>query len=248
MHTYHLMNPYERGEPKGDLKPLQVALKAAKLYNGEIDDEFGPGTADACRRAKYRLGYPIKNVERSGGQTLLNYLTGAWKLPLAFSARRRARGYGISAAEQHRANLVTLMEWAVRNEPAIHYVQARPMDEFFRKQHLPWYTDCSEFTTTLYKWAGVKADPNHNGWNGLGNTDTLLGGITIPLFQALPGDMVIWPPWSPSHHVAMIYKMDVSSDPMICSHGQERGPAFYRLSIETAAQGRPYVVKRYILS
>ena len=242
MKTFALTNPLMHG---ADLKPLQKALKKANLYGGTIDGVFGKGTADACYRAKYRLGYPIKAVVHTGGQQLLNYLNGTDGLPPLYVVRRHARGYGISAADRVRKKIVAYALWGAQNESQIHYAQVRPMDHLKAVEALPWYTDCSEFVTTIYHWAGAP-DPNGLGYNGYGFTGTMLDhGVSVPLAQVRRGDVVIWGS-APGHHTA-VFVEDGGPDPMIVSHGSERGPLHIRLSAENAAQGgRGMTFKRYV--
>lgn len=245
MKTYCLTNPLAHAE---EIKRLQGALKFAKLYSGPIDGTFGAGTADACHRAKYRLGYPLSAVNHCGGQTLLDYLTGAVHLPPLYVIRRHARGFGISKNDQIREKIITYARWGALNTAAIHYAQVRPMDHLNLVEALPWTTDCSEFVTTVYKWAGAP-DPNGRGFDGLGYTGTMLDhGVTIPLFQVRKGDVVIWGSF-PGHHTAVFVEDGSSGDPLIVSHGSERGPLELRLSQETAAQGgRLATYKRYFSS
>jgi hypothetical protein len=245
MKVYALTNPLMHGE---DLKPLQTALAKTRIYQGPIDGVFGKGTADACYRAKYRLGYPIKSVTHTGGQQLLNFLNGSRPLPPFFVARRHVRGFGISANDRMRAKIVEYAKWGAENTFQIHYAQVRPMDHLNKVKALPWYTDCSEFVTTVYHWAGAP-DPNGLGYNGYGYTGTMLDhGASIPLFQVKPGDVVIWG-WSPGHHTAVFVESGEKPDPLIVSHGSERGPLLIPLSSENLAQnGRPMTFKRYLAS
>lgn len=245
MKTYHLANPYMRGNPKGDLKPLQRALHAAKLYSGEIDDVFGAGTGHACKSAWYRLGAPLKSCTPHGDQDLLNLLRGSTAIPPVWKLRRQARGFGLTKAEKQRQLIVAYANWGVGHEPQIHYAQVRPMDQLNHIEPLPWWSDCSEFVTTIYKWAGA---PDPNGWNynGLGNTDSMFShGEFIPLSQAKPADVIIWGV-RPTHHTAVIVDTSSHLNPILASHGQERGPVRISLSLESSYQRRPWVVKRYI--
>lgn len=246
MRLYALANPLMRGNPPGDLKPLQAALCKARLYLGPIDDIFGPATADACFRAKYRLGYPMSAVNHTGGQQLLNYLRGADALPPLFVLRRHARGFGLTRNQQIREKIVAYARWGVTNNQAIHYAETRPMDHLNQVQALPWTTDCSEFVTTIYKWAGAP-DPNGMGYSGWGYTGTMLDhGVSVPLHSVKAGDAVIWGV-SPGHHTAVFVEDGTVADPLIVSHGSEAGPSLERLSAETAAQGyRPMTFKRYL--
>jgi hypothetical protein len=245
MNTICVVNPLVKSP---EIVPLQKALKAAKLYNGPLDGIFGQGTGDACYRAKWRLGYPSSAVNHCGGQTLLDYLTGSKALPPTFVFRRHLRGYGISASDRMRQKIVAFAKWGAVNTAQIHYAQVRPMDHLNKVQALPWTTDCSEFVTTIYKWAGAP-DPNGFGYNGYGFTGTMLDhGVSIPLFQVQPGDVVIWGS-APGHHTAVFIEAGTSGDPEIVSHGSERGPLQMLLSTENHAQGgRLMTFKRYLPS
>jgi hypothetical protein len=234
-----------------DLKPLQTALHANKFYFGKIDGVFGAGTAHAAQQAKWRLGYPKKDVLPTGGQQLLNFLNGSKKLPPAFVVRRHLRGYGVTKVQKQRAQLVAHAKWAVANGAQIHYAETRPMDHLHQIRALPWTSDCSEFVTTLYCWVGAP-DPNGLNYNGEGYTGTLLDhGITIPLFQAQPGDVIIWG-YGTGHHTALIVEAGTANngDPHIVSQGSEVGPLFETVTQETAAQASfgaaHYVIKRYL--
>lgn len=243
MKTFALTNPLMKG---ADLKPLQTALFKARIYTGPVDGVFGKGTADSCYRAKYRLGYPMSAVTHTGGQQLLNYLVGTDALPPLYVLRRHARGFGISANDRIRQRIVDYARWGATNTYQIHYAQVRPMDHLTKVEALPWYTDCSEFVTTIYHWAGAP-DPNGLGYNGYGWTGTMLDhGTSIPLFSARRGDVVIWGS-APGHHTAVLTENGTSGDPLIVSHGSERGPLELRLSSENAAQGGRFATfKRYL--
>lgn len=236
MKTYSLTNPLMHGP---DLKPLQKALKADKFYGGPIDGIFGAGTGDACKTAKKHLGYPLAACVETGGQTLLDYLNGTKPLPVAYKLRRRARGYGVTVEERQRAAIVKWARWGIDHEPEIRYAQIRPIPH---TAQLPLTTDCSGFVTLCFQLAGAP-DPNGLRYNGQGWTGTLLSHLqTIPLWQAKPADLVVWG-WYPGHHTAILLESGV--DPLIASHGAENGPLLERLSVETAAQRRNYVIKRY---
>lgn len=247
MKTYCLHDPpYVKHQ---DIGALQHALKQAGLYKGPIDDTFGPSTGRSCRDARYRLGYPKSALIFCGGQTLLDYLHGTTKLPSTYLVRRHLRGYGLTKEQEIRAAIVGHALWAVQHEPQIHYAQVRPDDQLHHVRPLPWYTDCSEFVTTIYKWAGGP-DPNGMGFNGYGNTDSMANhGHTIALWEAEPGDVVIWGTFTKwgfwTHHTAVIVDTTNRVDPLVVSHGQERGPIKLHLSTETGYQHRSYIIKNY---
>jgi CHAP domain/Putative peptidoglycan binding domain len=71
----HLTSPMMHGP---DVKDLQTLLLKFKYYHGELDGEFGPLTAQAVYRAKYWLGYPVKNCSQTAKTDglLVNILRG----------------------------------------------------------------------------------------------------------------------------------------------------------------------------
>lgn len=238
MRTFALTNPPQHG---AELKPLQKALKAAKFYDGPVDGVFGAATGKACKRAKWHLGYPLKACVETGGQTLLDYLTGTMGLPLPFRVRRHQRGFGRTPKERVREQIVSWALKGVASTAQIHYAQIRPIPHTWR---LPMTTDCSGFVTLCYQLAGAP-DPNGQRYSGQGWTGTLLDhGISVPLSKAQTGDLVIWGA-NPGHHVAVI--VAPGGDPEIVSHGSEAGPIKETVSGETRAQARPYVIHRYPL-
>ena len=127
----------------------------------------------------------------------------------------------------------------LRHEPQVHYAQVRPM----RNVHLthpvyPMTMDCSESVTMLCKWAGLQ-DPNGLKYNGSGYTGTLLDHL--PHYynpaHANVGALVVFGPGT-GHHVAMVIEPD-ARNPLLWSHGQERGPIQVRLHDEAQYQPPP---------
>lgn len=251
MKTYALHNPFAE---HADIGKLQRALQAKGFYHGAIDNQFGPGTAEACRAAKYALGYKTAEISPIGGERLLNFLTGKVVLPADYKKRAAQRKGALTVAQKQRKAIVEFTLWSIANEPSIHYAQVRPMDHLSPAKHktLPWWSDCSEHATTAYHYAGAP-DPNGLGYNGQGYTGTMLSnGTTIPLSQAKAGDLVIyWPP-SAGHHVCVLLEDGTANggNPALGSHGSEGGPRKISFNDELAAQrslgAGHYTVKKYI--
>jgi cell wall-associated NlpC family hydrolase len=125
-----------------------------------------------------------------------------------------------------RQKIVTAARWGIAHEPQIHYGEVRPIP-LARK--LPLTTDCSGFVTLCYFLAGAP-DPNGLDYIGEGWTGTLLRRLDhIPFADAQPGDLVVWGAY-PGRHVAIL--LEAGDDPLLCSHGQERGPLAVRFSDE----------------
>lgn len=140
-----------------------------------------------------------------------------------------------------RKKIVANALWGVRHESEIHYEEHRPIDGIGHPHKLPLKTDCSGFATDCYNWAGA-ADPNGFGYNGLGYTGTLLNHMQrIRRSDAEPGDLVVFGPGTGEHVVVIVGD---GADPMIVSHGQERGPLKMKLNEEIAAHSRPVTFLR----
>lgn len=61
------------------------------FLDGPVDGEFGELTGRACRRAKFWLGYPTKDLKAVYGPTLDAYLTGEASLTGELKKRKAAR-------------------------------------------------------------------------------------------------------------------------------------------------------------
>jgi hypothetical protein len=129
-----------------------------------------------------------------------------------------------------RAEIVGIARWGIRNEPRIHYAPVRPIP---LRRELPLATDCSGFATLCYFLAGAP-DPNGLDYIGQGYTGTLLRHLPhVGLEAARPGDIVVWGRY-PGRHCAVV--LEAGEDPLLASHGQERGPLEIRFSDEQRAQ------------
>jgi len=129
-----------------------------------------------------------------------------------------------------RQKIVAAARWGIAHEPQIHYGQVRP---FPLTRALPLTTDCSGFVTLCCFLAGAP-DPNGNGYDGYGWTGTLLRSLeAIDAEDAQPGDVVVWGRY-PGRHCAIV--LEPGDDPLLCSHGTERGPVAIRFSDESRYQ------------
>jgi cell wall-associated NlpC family hydrolase len=127
-----------------------------------------------------------------------------------------------------RAKIVAAARWGIANEPRIHYGEIRPVP---LARRLPLTTDCSGFVTICYYLAGAP-DPNGLDYDGQGWTATLLGHLPRTT-ELRRGDIVVWGAY-PGRHCAIV--LDPGDDPLLASHGQERGPIEIPLSIESRLQ------------
>lgn len=135
-----------------------------------------------------------------------------------------------------RASIVKFCEWGIQNAARIHYAQVRPIPvpPPGKLPRLPLVTDCSGFATLAYRAAGAP-DPNGNGYDGTGYTGDMLRHLhRIPRSELQHGDLVCFGEF-PGHHVCLV--LQGGPDPLLFSHGQERGPFAIRLSAEQRFQG-----------
>ena len=128
--------------------------------------------------------------------------------------------------------IVAAARWGIANEPRIHYGQVRP---FPLARTLPLTTDCSGFVTLCY-FLGAAPDPNGLGYSGQGFTGTLLRHLH-ETEDPRAGDLVVWGAY-PGRHVALV--LEPGEDPLLCSHGAERGPIAIRFSEECKWQPPQY--------
>ena len=129
-----------------------------------------------------------------------------------------------------RSKIVTAARWGIAHEPQIHYGEIRPMP---LGRMLPLTTDCSGFVTLCYYLAGA-SDPNGLGYGGEGWTGTLLRHLEqLAPADVRRGDLVVFGRY-PGRHCAIV--LEPGDDPLLCSHGQERGPVEIRLSTESRFQ------------
>ncbi len=239
MKTLFLTNP-----PVNGARTLQQALiKDGFLPVGSDDDVYGPLTARACEKAKWKFGYPSSAIHHGheyAGDQLLDYLTGRTELPVAYQRRRRQRLGGVPNHDAAvRQSTVSAFEWIVANAEHFRYAQDRPIPLF----HGPIppgrviATDCTG-AITLACYRGGAPDPNNLHYGGQGFTGTMLGHLThIPRSEAKPADLVVWvnPHVPTGHHGAMLIHAGSVPDPMLCSFGSNP-PRKIALSAETAAQ------------
>ena len=78
--TLHLTTPLMTGP---DVKELQTLLQKGGYFDGELDGEYGPLTAQGVYRAKFRLGYATP--DQSAAALLLTFLDGTKEPTAAMS-------------------------------------------------------------------------------------------------------------------------------------------------------------------
>lgn len=242
MRTLQLTNPPMRGA-----LPFQKALREAKLYGGKLDDLYGPATAESCRLAKYRLGYPMSAIHPGheiAGDVLLGYLTGHRPLPLAYRARRKLRLHPVTAEDVKRNATVNAFRWLIAHEPQVHYQQWRPIPLWIPPLTMPTAgitTDCSGAVTLAAKWGGLP-DPNGLGYGGQGFTGTLLSHLAhIGREHVQRADLVVLGPGT-GEHVCMVLEVPGPAGELVLgSHGREAGPLIDTLAHQQATHDSPTI-------
>lgn len=88
----------------------------------------------------------------------------------------------------------------------------------------------------MARWSGA-ADPMGSGFNGYGNTDTMLAHSQhIPRSETQPGDFAVFG-LNPSQHVVVLTQSAAGGDGALCvSHGRQGDPVQVSLSMEIVAQ------------
>lgn len=143
-----------------------------------------------------------------------------------------------------RANAVSLMRMMIAQNAKIHYpahdVRTMTVHGISTRAQLEaaimantLTIDCSQSVTLIAHVAGAK-DPNGGNFSSDGYTGTLLSGCEhITRAQAKPGDLRVFGGGT-GHHVAMV--LQAGPDPLLFSHGQERGPVAVSESSEARFQ------------
>lgn len=120
-----------------------------------------------------------------------------------------------------RVIIVSYATFGYNNRYKIHYTQSSlrmyGVRNKIRPPRIPYYEDCSSFSTWTYWGAGVP-DPNGLRYNGWGYTGTLVqhGNRTS---NPQPGDLAFYGYRAPYHHVTIYI-----GNGRCISHGSEVGP------------------------
>lgn len=155
MRTLSVTSPLTHND---HVKEAQKKLAGDNVFKanykpGEIDGQFGEGTGRACKRAKYWLGYPLKEMKPIYGEVINDYLSGKKKLPPTYRTRRNDR----LKASQVTPIRDKALHVAVTN---LGYKESPPgsnMTKFgawYGLNHAPW---CAMFVTFCYVQVNSKA-------------------------------------------------------------------------------------------
>jgi lysozyme family protein len=232
-------NPPLTGPEVRAAQQLLAKNKYGSFDPGDIDGEYGELSAAAVWQAKWMLGYPEQLLNRNFGPKLKAYLEGT-PLPAAYAKARAKRLMESKSEAGIRKQIVKWATWGVDNTGKIGYSQTGPrLEALGSPGRLPLTTDCSAFATLCYNWAGAP-NPNEAGpydAKHLTYTGTMLDCCRhIPAKAAKPGDLVIWTGGDAPKGSHVCVLIESGKDPLLVSHGQEKGPVKIRFSAEDAYQ------------
>lgn len=157
---YQLTSPLMQDKKaNGPIHQLQNMLAGHNHFKlnfrpGAIDGAYGPATASAVKRAKYRLGFP--KVTGQAGNTFLSILSGTQAWPRAYQiiAWKRRKAGEATKTLRDRAFDKAMSQKGVKESPAgTNHVLFN--DWYYGKDvRGPW---CCTFATWCYVQAGSKA-------------------------------------------------------------------------------------------
>lgn len=207
--SYQLSSPLMRGP---GVKKLQKQLAGENpwkrnFHPGKIDGVYGPATASAVKRAKWRLGYPTKLINNVAGATFCKHMAGTAKLPLLYKRRgdARARRVQEQAARRAKALAGALANQGVKERPA----------GTNRCKYSEWYgligPWCAMFVTYHYVAAGSKAFLKGARWAYVPYILSAANGHDYGLSittEPGPGDLVLfdWDKDGVPDHIGMFVK------------------------------------------
>ena len=223
MKTISLTSPYTRGPEVKELQKLLSKNEYGKFYTEKIDGIFGPYTANACKEAKYWLGYKQESINSTAGLALVEFLNGSKKLPL-LNRRRRANRIKIAEEQDKSMGAKALAKavsyLGVKESPAN---SNRVLFSHWYGLIGPW---CAMFVTYCYVDAGSKAFQKGSRWAYcpfmVNDARSERNGLKmIKPADAKPGDVVLfdWQGDGVSDHVGIFEKWVKKGSTFKCIEG-----------------------------
>jgi CHAP domain/Putative peptidoglycan binding domain len=174
MRALRLTTPLMTGEDVREVQHLLAKNTYGTFFSAEFDGDFGELTNQACKRAKFWLGYPETGVYqwRTGGcaDKLHDLLAGTMPLPNDHAERRKKRIADSKKVKLREAALkVAGKQLGVHEDPPgsnnvlySRWYMKRPTGWKLQNEGPPW---CAMFVSWCYTQSGSKAfDNNATRW------------------------------------------------------------------------------------
>jgi len=152
--TLALSSPPKRGDA---VKHAQLKLNGQNVYKNDygisqVDGVYGEETARAAKRAKYWLGYPLKEIKGTYGDKLDGLLAGK-ALPPTYAQRRRERiaAYGKTPLREKALKRAKTQLGTTENPRGSN---KQKFGLWYGMNGVPW---CAIFCTWCYVQEGGKA-------------------------------------------------------------------------------------------
>lgn len=203
-----LTSPYTKN---AEVKALQGLLKKnayGTFYTQKVDSIFGPYTANACKTAKFWLGYGKNDITPTANATLIAYLNGSKKLPVLNRYRRdqRLKAQNLQDKDFRQKALNMAIDFlGVKESPAN---SNRVLFSDWYGLVGPW---CAMFVTYCYHHSGSKAfDKSKARWAYcpfmVSDARNARNGLKmVSKDEVKPGDVVLfdWQGDGTSDHVGL---------------------------------------------
>ena len=194
MKTYKLTSPLMRGD---EVKTVQRTLAGANKFKenyrpGTVDGKFGTQTASACYRAKWALGYPKSQLQRTYGPTLHNYLKGTTPLPDAYKRRRADRKKSAASITSLGQKALTRAKTKIGVTESPFGSNRQEFGVWYGFNGVPW---CAIFMTWCFVGVGSKAFIRGSRYSYVGAivANARAGGRGLMVTNTpRAGDLVCW--------------------------------------------------------
>lgn len=226
-----LVRDLKRGMSGGDVLGIKYGLKATPYHKGILMTR-GFGWAMYYNVRRFQKAHGLKVDGQVGPRTYLALRPhippyGCWLL----------NHYHLPTVPKVFVAVQTAL-YAESHKSSIHYTQGplrwQGIDQQLKPPAFPHYADCSSFVTWCYWVAGL---PDPNGLNYRAGYTGTLANHGRQVNTPLPGDLVLYGPPAPYHHVAIYI-----GNGQVVTHGSEAGP--YIASIHY--RGDLAQIRRYV--
>jgi hypothetical protein len=217
-----------RGMSGPDVRALQRALRKADVREGRSTAKFrAPTKRQVVSFQKHHGIRKHDGVVRAGTWRHLQPFFDGYDLYLV------THMHTSPPVTDEISKMVKVAWWYYGQRP-LHYLQQRPMIDFGPPPNIDTYMDCSEFATLCARAAGLP-DPNGMGYDGYGNTDTMIANMKAATGPA-KGRLAFYD--NPGHVNIIVGQS--GSTWMVIGHGSEGGPHYYPMNYRTPSHYRRY--------